>query len=163
MHQFHFKKRQAQQHHQLALGLSAEWSLLGDGWIPPLFWFSGPSLHDGALSPRSVPGGSWERESPARLQQPSLWSSGHRHCHWGLDTSTSDLQIGRGPPAVASLSFVDNFSPFSRAPFETYAIVFSFCKSSLSWSLNNFCVVFFLNKTMFTQCFTYNKTQKQQQ
>lgn len=97
------------QHHQLALGLSAEWSLLGDGWIPPLFWFSGPSLHDGALSLRSVPGGSWERESPARLQQPSLWSSGHHRCHSGLDTSTSDLQIGHGPPVTASLSFVHIF------------------------------------------------------
>lgn len=99
---FSFKKDTAQ-HHQLALGLSAEWSLLGDGWIPPLFWFSGPSLHDGALSPRSVPGGSWESESPARLQQPSLWSSGHHRCHSGLDTSTPDPQIGHGPPAVASL------------------------------------------------------------
>lgn len=97
-------KKDTAQHHQLALGLSVEWSLLGDGWIPPLFWFSGPSLHDGALSPRSVPGGSWERESPARLRQPSLWSSGHRRCHSGLDTSTSDLQIGHGPPAIASLS-----------------------------------------------------------
>lgn len=105
---FSFKKDTAQ-HHQLALGLSAEWSLLGDGWIPPLFCFSGPSLHDGALSPRSVPGGSWERESPARLQQPSLWSSGHHRCHSGLDTSTSDLQIGHSPPAIASL--------FERLPF----------------------------------------------
>lgn len=69
-------KKDTSQHHQLALGLSAEWGSLGDGWIPPLFWFSEPSLHDGALSPRSVPGGSWERASPARLQRPSLWSSG---------------------------------------------------------------------------------------
>lgn len=77
------------QQHQLALGLSSEWSLLGDGWIPPLFWFSEPSLHDGAPSPRPVPGGSWETISPARLRQPSLSSSGHHHCHLGgLNTLT---------------------------------------------------------------------------
>lgn len=84
---FSFKKDTAQ-HHQLALGLSAEWSLLGDGWIPPLFWFSEPSLHDGALSLRPVPGGSWERESPARPQQPSLWSSGRHRCHSPSSTPT---------------------------------------------------------------------------
>ncbi|CAB1446178.1 unnamed protein product [Pleuronectes platessa] len=57
-------------------------------------------------------GGSWERESPARLQQPSLWSSGHHRCHSGLDTSTPDPLIGHGPLAISSspeeLPFVRN-------------------------------------------------------
>lgn len=136
-----FWKRQARQH-QLALGLSAEWSLLGDGWIPPLFWFSGPSLHDGAVSPWSVPGGSWERESPARLQQPSLWFSGHHHCHSGLNSSTSDLQTGLSPPAVATLyrcqqfAFAISQQIFHLSADHHFKYFLSFCECLLNWSLN---------------------------
>lgn len=114
-------KRQAQQQHQLASGLSAEWSFLEDGWIPPLFWISGPSLHDGALSPRSVPGGSWETESQARPRQPSLWSSGHRRCSSRLHAATSNLHILPVPPAAASLSrrpIISQQSQFKCALFQ---------------------------------------------
>lgn len=93
-----FSKINLVQHHQLALGLSAEWSLLGDGWIPLLFWFSEPSLHDGALSPRSVPGGSWERDPSQAsaalslvLWPPSLPLGGFEH----LNTTTSDQSVGQ--------------------------------------------------------------------
>lgn len=76
----------------------------------PCSGFLGQVCMMGALSPRCVPGGSWERESPARPRQRSLsCSSGHRHCHWGLDTGTSDPQIGHAPSAIAYFIYFLSF------------------------------------------------------